>query len=150
MILEQLLVLMLLCLEVLFVIIQLVLEEADQVFGISVELILGGALRLSFVPAGISSVAKCDRHISAESSLVSKFQLLVLLAKPLDHLLAELRPFSELFFDVFVDCDVALEAVEFFFHLLVFHDEVFGLSALVVELSCQLHVLQDRELRSCL
>jgi len=66
--------------------------------------------------------------------------------KTLDHLLAELRPFGELFLDLLVDFDVSFERLDLGLHLVVLVNELLSMHGLVLQLSCKLLVLQDSEL----
>ena len=64
----------------------------------------------------------------------------------LDHLLAELRPFGELFLDLLVDFDVSFKRLDLGLHLIVLVDELLSMNGLVLQLGCKLLVLQYCEL----
>jgi len=140
---EQLLVFGLLVLYVSLMLFQLVLQEPHKVIGTVVAefLFVGAAERLASVVG--------RQFISAELLLLVLVMLQFSL-EALNHLLAELSPFGEFFFDLFVDLHVSFQCFNLCLHLVVFVDELLGLLGLVLEFSRQLLILQNSQFCRCL
>ena len=140
---EQLLVFGLLVLYVSLMLFQLVLQEPHKVIGTVVAefLFVGAAERLASVVG--------RQFISAELLLLVLVMLQFSL-EALNHLLAELSPFGEFFFDLFVDLHVSFQCFNLCLHLVVFVDELLGLLGLVLEFSRKLLILQNSQFCRCL
>lgn len=70
-------------------------------------------------------------------------EILNLLLKALDDLLAEMRALRKLFLNFFVNFDIALKRLYLSLHLVVLEQELFSLLRLILKLGCQLMVLQN-------
>ena len=73
-------------------------------------------------------------------------EVLDLLFVLLYDFLAEVRPFSKLFLDLFVVLQVLAQVCDDAFHLVVAEHQVFRPLRLVIQLGCELHVLDNGEL----
>ena len=70
-----------------------------------------------------------------------------LLFESLDHFLAEVAPLRQLLLHLLVDLDLALVGLNLLLHLVVLEDEDFCLFGLMLQLGCQLMVLEDGQVR---
>ena len=70
-----------------------------------------------------------------------------LLFESFDHFLAEVAPLRQLLLHLLVDLDLALVGLNLLLHLVVLEDEDFCLFGLVLQLGCQLMVLEDGQVR---
>ena len=91
-------------LQILLMLFQFVLKKADQIFTAS---------HIISLVAGLLNIAVCIvRHLSRLSEIMIllglSFQHFDVNFEPLYHFLAEMGPFSEFFFNLFVNVDVSL------------------------------------------
>ena len=86
------------------------------------------------------------------TSLTPKLGLQVLdfIFKSLDNFLTEVAPLGQLLFHFLVDLDIPFKSINLSSHLVILLQEYLSLLGLVLQLSCELMILQDGQPGRCL
>ena len=139
--------------EVLFLLLELLLQEVDQVIVATLGYVIeAGSSNSVEVIRLANPVTLCSNSTSHEAFVLalSLAQFLHFLLQPLDHFLAEVRALGKLLLDLLVDFDLPLVSLNLSLHLVVLEDEDLSLLGLVLQLCRQLMILQDGQVCRCL
>ena len=133
---------------------KLLLQEVDQVITALRHIVVTSEVRhhtTGLAHAVVVTRSKVSGILATLGTLhVLGSSFLQLLFQSLDNFLAEVGAFSKLLLDLFMDFDLALISLNLLLHLVVLEDQDLSLLRLMLKLGCELVVLENGQVSSCL